>query len=230
MDLAQGMAPGQWRAYGALLRQIHATPISPELAHLLRRETFVPAEAALVCDLDTHIDGRTLTDPVAQELASLWRERRDVIQQLVARTEALGQQLAHRPLVHVLCHADIHTNNVLLDTDGAVWIVDWDDTMLAPKERDLMFVVGGGLHRALVGLREEELVLQGYGATMLDSRALAYYRYLRAVSDLGEYGAQVLSPSDLGVLRRKAAIDRILTMFQPGRIVELARASDDAAP
>ena len=138
--------------------------------------------------------------------------------------------MAHRPLAHVLCHADIHTNNVLLDADGAVWIVDWDDTLLAPKERDLMFVVGGGLNRTLVGPREEALVLQGYRATMLDPRALTYYRYARAVSDLSEYGAQVLARSDLSVLRRQAAIGRFLTLFQPGRLVELALASDDAAP
>ena len=69
--MAQGMAPAQWRAYGAILRQIHSTPLSPEVTHLLRRETFVPAEAALVRHLDTHIEGRTLTDPVAQELAPI---------------------------------------------------------------------------------------------------------------------------------------------------------------
>jgi hypothetical protein len=36
--------------------------------------------------------------------------------------------------------------------------------------------------------------------------------------------------SDLSVLRRQAAIGRFLTLFQPGRIVEVALASDDAAP
>jgi spectinomycin phosphotransferase len=227
--MAQGMGPAQWRAYGAILRQVHATPISPEVTRLLQRETFVPAEAALVRDLDAHIGGRTLTDPVAQELASLWRERRDVIHRLVARAEALGQQVARRPPANVLCHGDIHTNNVLLDADGAVWIVDWDDTMLAPKERDLMFVVGGGLDRTLVGPREEALALQGYGPTPVDLRALTYYRSARAVSDLGEYAAQVMSRSDLSVPRRWAAIGRFLTLFQPGRLVELALASDDAA-
>jgi spectinomycin phosphotransferase len=228
--MAQGMTPAQWHAYGAILRQIHSTPLSPEVAHLLRQETFVPAEAALVRDLDTQIGGRTLTDPVAQELAPLWQERRDVIHRLVARAEVLGQQVAQRPPANVLCHADIHTNNVLLDAGGGVWIVDWDDTLLAPRERDLMFVVGGGLNRTLVGPREEEVVLQGYGATRLDHRALTYYRYARAVSDLSEYGLQVLVRSDLSVLRRQAAIGRFLTLFQPGRIVELALASDDAAP
>src|SRR5919201_1257586 len=33
-----GMAPPQWIAYGAILRQIHTTTVAPALAHLMRRE------------------------------------------------------------------------------------------------------------------------------------------------------------------------------------------------
>jgi Ser/Thr protein kinase RdoA (MazF antagonist) len=43
----------------------------------------------------------------------------------------------------VLCHADLHTWNVLVDSVGDLWIADWDEAVLAPRERDLMFVVGG---------------------------------------------------------------------------------------
>jgi spectinomycin phosphotransferase len=228
--MAQGMAPARWRAYGALLRRVHAAPVAPALAAVLRRETFVPAGAALVRELDARIDGRIPADPVARELAPLWRGRRDTIRRLADRAEALGRRVAERPPGNVLCHGDLHTNNVLLDADGALRVVDWDDTMLAPKERDLLFVVGGGLNRALVGPREEAAALRGYGPTALDQGALAYYRCARAVSDLGEYGAQALGPSDLGEPRRRAAIGRFLTLFQPGRLVESALASDDLAP
>jgi spectinomycin phosphotransferase len=148
-----------------------------------------------------------------------------VIHTLVTRAEELGQQLARRVLPGVLCHGDIHTNNVLLDGHGAVWIVDWDDTVLAPKERDLMFVVGGGINRALVGPREEALFLQGYGARTLDSLALAYYRYAWAVSDIGAYGAEVVLRPDLGVVSRRAAVSAFLRLFEPGRIVDLALAT-----
>jgi spectinomycin phosphotransferase len=41
--MAHGMAPPQWIASGAMLRQIHTTALAPTLAHLMRRETFVPA-------------------------------------------------------------------------------------------------------------------------------------------------------------------------------------------
>src|ERR687884_259148 len=163
--MAQGMAPEQWTAYGAILRQIHDLAVAPQLAHPMRRETFVPAGAATVREVDGHIGQRSFDDPITQTLAALWRERRALIHTLVSRAEDLGRQVAQKALPFVLCHADIHTDNVLLAADAQVWIVDWDETLLAPKERDLMFVVGGGISRALVGLREEELFLRGYGVT-----------------------------------------------------------------
>src|SRR5919197_5830245 len=65
--MAHGMAPPQWIAYGAILRQIHATTVAHALAHLMRRETFVPAGAATVRAVEAHIGGRGLGGPPAGE-------------------------------------------------------------------------------------------------------------------------------------------------------------------
>jgi len=227
--MEHGMSASQWIAYGAALRRIHTTAVAPELAHRMRRETFVPEGAATVRAVEAHLDGRnvSLADAATRDLATIWHERRDAILALVDRAEELGRLLAQRSLPFVLCHADIHTNNVLLDGEGQIWIVDWDDTVLAPKERDLMFVVAGGLSRAMVGLREEELFLQGYGATPLDPLALSYYRYARAVSDLSYNVEQVVWRPDLSLARRRAAVGRVLTLFQPDRLAAMARALDE---
>jgi spectinomycin phosphotransferase len=227
--MEHGMAPHQWTAFGSILRQIHTTAIAADLAHLMRRETFVPAGAATVREVEAHVGGRSFADPAARDLATIWHERREAIHTLVAGAEELGQQLARRAPPFVLCHADIHTNNVMLDAGGQVWLVDWDDTVLAPKERDLMFVVGGGISRTLVGPREEEQVLRGYGATTLDPLALTYYRYAWAVSDIGAYAEEILFRPDLGAITKRAAVGRFLSLFQPGQIVALALASDDGA-
>jgi spectinomycin phosphotransferase len=224
--LVHGMDPAQWMAYGAILRQIHATPVAPALAQLMRHETFVPAGAATVRDLAAHIGARSFDDPAARDLVAFWHDRQDTIRQVLEGAEDLGRRLAQAAPPIVLCHADIHTNNVLLDAGGALWIVDWDETVLAPKERDLMFAVGGGINRAVVGPRDEKLVLQGYGAAAIDPLALSYYRYAWAVNDIGDYGAAILFRPDLGPLTRRAAVGSFMTLFQPGRIVELALASD----
>lgn len=223
--MAQGLSEAQWIAYGTILRRIHSTVIAPELARALRRETFVPAGAATVREVDRHIGARRWADPLAQEVAALWRERGAVIRTLVSRAEELGAHLARTAPPCVLCHADIHTDNVLLGADGRVWIVDWDETVLAPKERDLMFAVGGGISRALVGEREEALFLRGYGATPLDPRALSYYRYAWAVNDIGAFAAEVVGRPDLGAVSKQTALDIFKRLFQPGEIVALALAS-----
>jgi spectinomycin phosphotransferase len=224
--MARGLSEQQWVAYGALLRQVHETVPGPDLARVMGRESFTPDGADMVRRLDAQIGARTFDDPAARELATLWRARRADIRLLLDRAEALGRRLAATGPRLVLCHADIHTNNVLLDDDGRVWFVDWDDTVLAPRERDLMFVVGG-LRSGLVGPREEARFFEGYGATAVDPLALAYYRYARAVSDLGYEGEQVFFRPDLGPDTKREAVERVRRLFRPGYLVALAFASGD---
>jgi spectinomycin phosphotransferase len=224
--MQHGMSEQQWIDYGTLLRQIHATAITPDLARIMKRDGFAPDWAGVVRRLDAHIGLRTFDDPVAAELATLWQARRREIRMLLDGAEDLGQRLARTAPTLVLCHADIHTNNVLLDANQQVWITDWDDTILAPRERDLMFVIGG-LRDGLVGPREEARFFQGYGAVAVDPLALAYYRYVRAVDDIGTNCEQIFDRPDLGPETRREAVDRFLLLFEPGYIIARAFASRD---
>ena len=224
--MEHGLSDQQWIDYGAILRQIHATVVTPDLARRMKREGFAPASAGTVREVDAHIAEQTFDDSISRELGSVWRARRAQIRALLERAENLGQRLAQTALPFVLCHADIHTNNVLLDTKQQVWIVDWDETVLAPKERDLMFVAGG-ISAKLVGPREEELFFRGYGPTAIDPLALAYYRYAWAVNDIGEYAAQVFFRPDLGAETRRAGVEGFMSLFRPGEIVAIALGSDD---
>jgi len=127
---------------------------------------------------------------------------------------------AKRPPL-VLCHADVHPNSVLVDTADQFWPVDWDDTRLDPKECDLMMGVGG-LGSYPAGPREESWFLRGYGSTFLDPVALAYYRHVRAVGDIGAYGELVLLMPAVGEATRRYALQWMMKLFEPGYIVALA--------
>ncbi|MGH2346383.1 MAG: phosphotransferase enzyme family protein [Chloroflexota bacterium] len=223
--MERGLSDRQWIDYGALLRQIHAAALPPDLARVPARESFVPGGAGAVRKLDAHIADQEFDDPAARALAAFWRARRADIRTLLNGAEDLGRRLAQTKPPLVLCHADIHTANVLVDTEGQVWIVDWDETILAPCERDLMFVVGG-IIGGLVGPRREELFFQGYGAATVDPLALAYYRYAWAVGDIGAFGEEVFFRPDLGPITRQAAVELFMSLFMPGNIVELAFAWD----
>ena len=221
-----GMTAGQWREYGRIFRQIHNVAVPAELAGSMRRETFIPYMAEPVRQIEAHFAAHHLEDPISRELAQLWREHHEQIFSALERAETLGSQLASANLPFVLCHADCHTANILLNPQGQVWVVDWDETMLAPKERDLMFAVGGGIYRGWVSDANERHFLEGYGEAKIELLALSYYRYAWAVSDIGEYASAVLFRDDLGEFTRRESLQGFRNQFAPGAIVEIAFASD----
>lgn len=53
------------------------------------------------------------------------------------------------------------------------YLVDWDDPIMAPKERDLMFI-GGGVGNVWNRSHEEELFYEGYGKVDVNPVLLAY--------------------------------------------------------
>ncbi|MGE0542104.1 MAG: phosphotransferase enzyme family protein [Dehalococcoidia bacterium] len=215
------MTEDHWITYGAALRQVHDTELPPAIIRLLQRETFIPDRGDVIAHLDALLPTRTFTDPSERELAAFWLERREAIRTLADRAATLGRRLKATNPPLVLCHADIHTWNLLIDTADRLWIVDWDETMLAPKERDLMFVVGG-LSTELVGPREEAWFFAGYGATTVDPLALAYYRFAWAISDLGAYAEDVFLTPNASAVTKRASVQGFLSCFAPGAIVALA--------
>jgi spectinomycin phosphotransferase len=161
---------------------------------------------------------------VQRELASFWRSRRDQINRLVRRADALGRQLREASAPLVLCHADLHTRNVLLEGEQ-LWVVDWDETVLAPKERDLMFFVGG-IMRELLQPDHTEYFFRSYGAAAIGPDALSYYRNAWAVQDIAANGAQVFFQPELGEESRRRAFRGFMQLFEPGNIVSIASGAD----
>jgi spectinomycin phosphotransferase len=223
-----GLSDQHWRALGATLQRIHASHLTPDLARTIPRETFTPSRRDVLTALEAAITRQPFADPTQRELATFWQARQDEIRTVIDRADVLGHQLRQAYLPLVLCHADLHTWNVMLDAAQQMWLVDWDETILAPKERDLMFVVGG-IGRDLVSPRATTCFFQGYGDATIDPHALIYYRYAWAVQDMGAYAERVFLSPHLGADTRRDAVRGFRGLFAPGNIVAIARASESAA-
>ena len=222
-----GLSDQHWHALGATLHQIHTSQLPADLQQITPHETFIPSRRHVLTDLEAVITNHDLADPIQRELGMFWRTRQDDIYALIDRADTLGSQLRQVALPLVPCHADLHTWNVLLDTAQQMWIVDWDETILAPKERDLMFVIEGIGHD-LVSSHATTCFLHGYGTAAIDRRALVYYRYAWAVQDMGAYVEQVFFSPDLSEQPRSDAVRDCIDLFAPGNIVAIARASDSS--
>ena len=218
-----GLSPAQWRELGAAVARLHALAPTPELAGLVARERFRPSRRELLPRLTAAV-AASPGDPPGAALAASWRANAEVIAELAARADRLGGELAATPTRPVLCHADLHTWNVLVGSDRQLWLVDWDEAVLAPRERDLMFVVGGIGH-GLVRPEDTASFLRGYGPADPDPRLLGYYRCAWAVQDIAAYGQQVLLNPAAGPATRQAAADGFAELFAPGNIVDLATGS-----
>lgn len=221
-----GLSPEQWRAFGSLARQIHDSRLGPEVMQAVPRERFVPSRRHLIEELQSAAGRQTFDNDEQREFAAFWHRQRDVIYTVVERADKLGGKLREAAAPLVLCHADMHTWNVLLYGDGEWWLVDWDEVTLARKERDLMFVVGG-IGGDVVGSKQTDWFLQGYGDVEIDRMALAYYRYAWAVQDIAAFGEELFfMSSQQGKASRRAALRYFVGLFEEGGIVQRALLTD----
>lgn len=171
-----GLGLEAWVAYGALLADVHAHafPVPPRRhgtrRGIRRRRRRYRAE---IRALDAAAVGGT--DPVLD----LWRAARPRIDLLLR-----GTDLASRtPGEPVPCHGDPHLGNVLVEPDGSLRLVDWDEAVVGPREIDLHLVEFSVLFQPATAAQLAAF-RRGYGPVELDECRLVRYACIRALEDL----------------------------------------------
>ncbi|WP_410812614.1 phosphotransferase enzyme family protein [Micromonospora sp. 067-2] len=219
------MTEAHWRAYGELLAAVHAVPVTDELVRLLPRggaayRRIVAATRATAERLRDP-DPADPAGPLVAEMAAVWSVAADQVSTLIREVERLAADPAG---AMVVCHGDPHLGNLLLGPDGQVWLIDWDDAVLAPIECDLMFVTGGVLAFATITTEQRAAVLAGYGSADVDPRRLAWFLAVRALDDLSDWTSQALD-TGASVADRARAADVVRGLVSPIGLVVLADAA-----
>jgi spectinomycin phosphotransferase len=226
-----GMDDDGWRHLGAFAGRLHATMLPDDLSGLVPREEFRPRANALAREMGREVDayprGAARHDELAERLVAAWTSHRAEIEWLVERSESLARRITDRAanarpaLPFVLCHADLHVGNVLVDRHGHISIVDWDEVTFAPPERDLMFVRGSAV-AGRVSDREATAFESGYGSSDADPLLIAWYRIDWAVQDFADFARRVILDPELGTPTRARALALFEETFEPGGEVETA--------
>ena len=164
------------------------------------------------------MDNRQQNCPLINELCdflSVWRRE---LECLIAAAQKLAGRLRSEKLDYVLCHGDIHEANVLVSRDGEHFIVDWDNVILAPKERDLTFFHGDALLDYLDGYFGNDI------PRSINQAVVDYYVFEWALQEIVDYGTRILFDARFDSDGRIDAWEQFQALFAPGGDVEVALA------
>lgn len=114
---------------------------------------------------------------------------------------------------------------MLVDQNNHLYLIDWDTLILAPKERDLMFIGAGIWNSGYTPTEEEALFYTGYGEANINQDVICYYRLERIIEDIGIYCEHIFLSNDRSE-DRKQSLDYIQTNFLPNGTIERAYAQE----
>lgn len=216
----QQLSEKQWKQLGKTLKEIHQLSLPISILQQLRKETYSSKWRETVRSLYHTIESDISVDNITIDFREFFKNNIDSIDKLVNSSEELSKKILPHSNNYVLCHSDIHAGNILIANDASLHIVDWDAPMMAPKERDLMFI-GGGVGNVWNKPQETVYFYAGYGESNIDMTILSYYRHERIVEDIASFGQDLLSQTQTSQ-SKLVMLKHFKAMFEPNGVVDIA--------
>lgn len=117
------------------------------------------------------------------EAAKLLTLNKEKISKRIEELEKLGNKLAKEDLEFVICHGEPHEWNTMVSKEGEVFLIDWDDSLLAPKEKDLNMI------------KEDPEKMAGYKAVVgefeINEEIIKYYNLEWNISEIDAWSNQI---------------------------------------
>jgi spectinomycin phosphotransferase len=137
-----GLRRGEAEQIHGMCLRLHAARGATPLA----AETFdLPFRDELRSGLERALHAGPHLGPYAEALRDLIARNRSRILAMLAETEALAVACRADPLPFVPTHGEPDHGNVLRDTAGRLYLIDWGELRLGPPERDWASLEGLGL-------------------------------------------------------------------------------------
>ena len=172
----------------ALLGRLHAASGALDADLPRRDDCGIPARAVLERALAS-LSSTWDTGPYGEPARALLARRADELERRLRDYDELAARVRERSGSWVITHGEPHRGNVIVEPDGARRLVDWDTALVAPRERDLLFV----LDDRLAGW---DAYASTAGDVELDREALDLYGRRWALGDIGMFVAVLLRPHE----------------------------------
>lgn len=178
----------QLYAIGQLLAQLHKSSII--IGEFSIKEDFaIPFENDFSKVMDEIKEDEVKRDRFANELIFLYKTHRKRLVNEYQNLLRLGSICRKKLLDFANCHGDPNPANIILSPDGKIFLVDWDDLILAPKEKDLLFWSGAGT-----------AFIEGYknvaGEVPINQTAKDFYSCFWNAQEIADFGIRLLFEED----------------------------------
>lgn len=167
---------------------LHKSASQIELEHPFYERFDIAFEDNLVNSFDV-LEHITSNDRWGKrELRELFLPRQDEILDHLRRLKELQTLAKATGKEMVVCHTDLHGGNLMTDAQGNLYILDWENAMIAPPEHDLFFWAGYDYFwDSFLLIYERE-----FGPASLDSDVFGFYYYRRNLEDLIDLALRIL--------------------------------------
>ncbi|ETZ04480.1 phosphotransferase enzyme family protein [Holospora undulata HU1] len=125
------LSEDHWAQFGEVIKKLHSTDIPSSITKDIPRETFSSKGRETVKAFLVRIESEGGEEPVAVKMALFLKSKSAESLKIIEQTEELAITIQKQPLDYVLCHADMHGWNLILDKENALYIVDWDTIIFA---------------------------------------------------------------------------------------------------
>src|SRR2546427_1275081 len=174
----------QLERLGELLARIHQS--KPIVGEYPIRENFeIPFKDRLVAILSDTSEITGDSTKYQTKLKLFLEPHRQEFMQELETLEKLQRKVKAMRLEFVNCHGEPSPGNVLSSDDGEIYLLDWDEPISAPKEKDLLFFKDN-----------VEPVMKGYSLfskdSTIDRDVMEFYGHMWNLGEIAYYGSKIL--------------------------------------
>jgi spectinomycin phosphotransferase len=210
----------QFVDFGKFMHRMHSMKFPMEYTKMIPKERYDSNYRESVRRHLNNIDDNIYNNPVIIDFMNVFQGKKDIILRILDYLEGSVNEIKTKKQKMCLCHGDIHAGNILIGQNN-FYIVDWDTIIIAPREKDLMFI-GGGIGNKWNKPEEIEYFYYGYDKeTEIDKNLIKYYRCERIIQDIYEFYNQIVNKGTEDE-ERKLRLKIFKEQFDADNVVDIA--------
>jgi spectinomycin phosphotransferase len=206
---------------GKIIKELHlldAAYLEDKFA--IRRYIHNPVFRSQVREMLKILEHIKSEDSLILELRDFINSAKAQIDDILCILDGLDESIVDKDNVLSLCHTDIHAGNILKTSDDKLYIVDWDQAAIGPKELDLLFF-GGGIAIPVNDENEVRSFYSGYGDCSIDCKKLAFYRFARIIEDIALFYQDIMDET-VDYEKRKPPLIYLKSNFNHNETIDCA--------